>query len=53
MLLYFFSSSIYSDEFMEFEEFTELKRLLDDSSVLLWRAKIEEQESISSNTQLH
>ena len=28
---------------MEFEEFTELKRLLDDSSVLLWGAKIGEQ----------
>ena len=28
---------------MEFEEFTELKRLLDDSSALLWRSKISEQ----------
>jgi hypothetical protein len=42
-IIQFCSSSIYSDQFMEFEEFTELKRLLDDSSVLLWRAKIEEQ----------
>lgn len=42
-IIQFCSSSIHSDQFMEFEEFTELKRLLDDSSVLLWRAKIEEQ----------
>lgn len=42
-IMQFCSSSIYSDDFMEFEEFTELKRLMDDSSVLLWRAKIEEQ----------
>ncbi len=41
-IMQFCSSSIYSDEFMEFEDFTELKRLLDDSRVLLWRANIEE-----------
>ena len=39
-LLEFCSASIYVDQFMEFEEFTELKRLLDDSRVLLWRSKM-------------
>ena len=42
-IMQFCSSSIYNDSFMEFEEFTQLKRLLDDSSILLWRARIEEQ----------
>ena len=39
-IIEFCSVSIYSDQFLEFEEFTELKRLLDDSRVLLWRAGI-------------
>ena len=41
--VFFEKLSIYSDQFLEFEEFTELKRLLDDSNVLLWRTKIGEQ----------
>jgi hypothetical protein len=39
-IIEFCSESIYSDQFLEFEEFIELKRLLDDSRILLWRANI-------------
>jgi hypothetical protein len=31
------SACLYNDQFLEFEEFDELKRLLDDASALLWR----------------
>lgn len=41
-IMEFCGSAIYRDQFMEFEEFTELKRLLDDSSVLLWRVNMGE-----------
>jgi hypothetical protein len=40
-ILDFCSDCVYNDQFLEFEEFCELKRLLDDASVLLWRANIE------------
>lgn len=40
-ILEFCSDCVYNDQFLEFEEFYELKRLLDDASVLLWRANIE------------
>lgn len=39
-IIEFCSVSIYSDQFFEFEDFVGLKRLLDDSSVLLWKNKI-------------
>jgi hypothetical protein len=42
-LLEFCSTSIYSDQFLEFEEFAELKIFLDYASVLLWKSKINEQ----------
>lgn len=42
-IIQFCISCIHNDQFMEFEEFTDLKKLLDDSSVLLWRSRIDEQ----------
>jgi hypothetical protein len=41
-IMEFCSCAIYNDQFMEFEELTELKRLLDESSVLLWRPNMGE-----------
>lgn len=37
----FCSSAIYNDPFLEFEGLDELKRLLHDSRILLWKANIE------------
>ena len=42
-ILEFCSTAIYHDEFLEFEEFADLKRFLDDASILLWRSNINEQ----------
>ena len=35
------SVCIFNDQFLEFEEFDELRRLLDDSNALLWRQDIQ------------
>lgn len=37
------STCLYSDQFLEFEEFDDLKRLLDDASVLLWRSNLQKE----------
>jgi hypothetical protein len=41
-IMEFCDSAIYRDQFLEFEEFTEVKRLLDGSKVLLCRINIGE-----------
>jgi hypothetical protein len=37
------SACLYNDQFLEFEEFVELKRLLDDASTLLWRRDLQKE----------